>query len=239
MYTDLHSHVIWGVDDGAKTEEQTQKMLQAAVRDQIGTIIATPHITPGIDPFPEEKFEAHVQAAREYIRREGLPLTLYTGAEIFYTEYTVRMLREGRVRTLAGSYYTLVEFNPDEAYSEIAGALRKVASAGFIPVLAHVERYMKIHNIRQIRDLRENCRTLMQVNASTLLRKPPLFRKGYMEHLFREGLVDLISTDVHAMPGRESKMTQGMEKKKKKYGEGLLRQVMENADMILSESKRV
>ena len=239
MYTDLHCHVIWGVDDGARKEEQTQQMLQAAVKDQIDTIITTPHITPGIDPFPEEKYEAHLQAAREYIRQEGLPLTLYTGSEIFYTEHTVRMLREGRIRTLAGSYYALVEFNPDEAYSEIEDALQKIASAGFIPVLAHMERYMKIHNIRQVRDLKENYRTLMQVNAATLLRKPPLFRKGYMEKLFREGLVDLISTDVHAMPGRESKMTQGMDALAEKYGEDLRRQVMENANMILAESRRI
>ena len=48
MYTDIHSHVIWGVDDGAETKGETIRMLQEAVADGIDTIICTPHVTPGV-----------------------------------------------------------------------------------------------------------------------------------------------------------------------------------------------
>ena len=110
MFTDIHSHVIWGVDDGAEQKAETFRMLKEAVADGIGTIICTPHITPGVYEFPEEDFWAHFAEAEDYIRREGLPLKLYAGAELLYTDNTPRMLREGRVPTLAGSNYAMVEF---------------------------------------------------------------------------------------------------------------------------------
>ena len=59
MYTDIHSHVIWGVDDGAVQKAETFRMLKEAVADGIGTIICTPHMTPGVYKFPEEDFLEH------------------------------------------------------------------------------------------------------------------------------------------------------------------------------------
>ena len=53
--TDIHSHLIWGVDDGAETKEQTFRLLDRAAADGIDRVICTPHITPGIQPFPREK----------------------------------------------------------------------------------------------------------------------------------------------------------------------------------------
>ena len=72
MYTDIHCHVIWGVDDGAQTEEETQKMLRDAAADGIDRIIVTSHVTPGVYRFPEDVFQRHFARAEEYIRQEGL-----------------------------------------------------------------------------------------------------------------------------------------------------------------------
>ena len=76
MYTDMHSHVIWGVDDGGETEEETRKMLREAAEDGIHRIICTPHVTPGVYEFPYDVFEKHFQRAGEIIREEGLKLAL-------------------------------------------------------------------------------------------------------------------------------------------------------------------
>ena len=77
MYTDIHSHLIWGVDDGAETREETFRMLREAAADGIGRIICTPHVTPGVYEFPEGVFQEHFREAEEYIVQEGLPLQLY------------------------------------------------------------------------------------------------------------------------------------------------------------------
>ena len=219
MIIDIHSHVIWGVDDGAETREQTFQMLRAAAEDGIRKIICTPHITPGVYEFPEERFQEHLETAREFIRREGLPLRLTRGAELLYTELTARMLRDGKVPTLEESRCPLIEFSPSDSWHHILNALQNVSRAGFNPVIAHMERYPAIRTVDQVRLLKTACCAYVQVNARTLTRKQPLLRRRYFDRLFQEMLVDFIATDTHSMPGRGTCMREGMSALKLKYGE--------------------
>lgn len=221
MYTDIHSHLIWGVDDGAETREETFRMLREAVADGIGRIICTPHVTPGVYEFPEGVFQEHFREAAEFIATEGLPLQLYRGAEILYTDNTPRLLREKRVATMAGTNYALIEFSPTDSKGHIFDALQKVSSAGAIPILAHMERYPSIGKTELIRELKSRFRVMMQVNARTLTRKVPFWRRKFFDSLFTEGLVDFIATDTHAMPGRGTCMTEGMKNLGEKYGDAI------------------
>ena len=233
MYTDIHSHVIWGVDDGAETKEETFEMLQAAVRDGIDTIICTPHVTPGVYEFPEEKFLAHYREAEEYIRSEGLDLRLYRGAELLWTENTPRLLREGKTPSMAGSKYAMIEFSPTDGREKIYDALQKVAGAGFIPVIAHMERYPAIGKTAQVREMKSRFRAMVQINARSLTRKQPLLRRGFFDAIFKEGLVDFVATDTHSMPGRETCMTEGMKALKEKYGEAAEKRIREMPKIML------
>ncbi len=219
MFTDIHSHVIWGVDDGAEEKAETFSMLKAAVDDGIGRIICTPHVTPGVYKFPEETFQEHFLEALDFIERERLPLQLFRGAEILYTDNTPRLLREKQVPTLAGTNYAMIEFSPTDSKEHIFDALQKVSGAGFIPVLAHMERYPSIGKLELVRELKTRFRVLMQVNARTLTRKVPFFRRKFYDSLFREELVDFVATDTHSMPGRETCLTEGMNALRNKYGE--------------------
>ena len=219
MFTDIHSHVIWGVDDGAEQKAETFRMLQEAAADGIGRIICTPHVTPGVYEFPEEVFLDHFRQAQEYIEKEKLPLQLFRGAEILYTDNTPRLLREKRVPTLAGTNYAMIEFSPTDSKEHIFEALQKVSSAGIIPVVAHMERYPAICKTELVRELKGRFRALMQINARTLTRKQPFWRRKFFDALFTEGLADFVATDTHALPGRETCMAEGMKCLREKYGE--------------------
>lgn len=232
MFTDIHSHVIYGVDDGAETEEEMFTMLRNAAKDNITRIICTPHVTPGVYEFPQETFDRHFEKALAYIDQEHLPLELYRGAELLYTDLTPRLLREGRVPTLAGSRYALIEFSPTDTRDHITDALQKVSGAGFVPVIAHMERYPAISKIPQVEELRSRYRALVQINARTLLRKQPLLRRGFFDQLFKRNLVDFIATDTHALPGRETCLTEGMSALSQKYGESLASRIKENPDIF-------
>jgi len=232
MFTDIHSHVIWGVDDGAEEKADTFRMLKEAVEDGIGRIICTPHVTPGVYEFPEEAFQDHFREAAEYIAKEHLPLQLYRGAEILYTDNTPRLLREKRIATLAGTNYAMIEFSPTDTKAHIFDALQKVSSAGVVPVLAHMERYPAIGKIELVQELKSRFRAMMQVNARTLTRKQPFLRRKFFDSLFREGLVDFIATDTHAMPGRETCMTEGMKCLKEKYGDAIARRIERQPDIF-------
>lgn len=225
MYTDIHSHVIWGVDDGAEQKAETFRMLKEAVEDGIGRIICTPHVTPGVYEFPEETFQEHFWQAIEYIAKEKLPLQLFRGAEILYTDNTPRLLREKQIATMAGTNYAMIEFSPTDSKEHIFDALQKVSGAGVIPVLAHMERYPAIGKFELVKELKSRFRVMMQVNARTLTRKQPFWRRKYFDSLFTEGLIDFVATDTHAMPGRETCMTAGMKNLREKYGDMIARKI--------------
>ena len=233
MYTDIHSHVIWGVDDGAEEKEETFRMLREAVGDGIRRIICTPHVTPGVYEFPEETFERHFEAAEEYIAQKNLPLQLYRGVEILYTDNTPRLLREKRVPTLAGTNCAMIEFSPMDSLAHITDALQKVAGTGFIPVIAHMERYPALSKTRQVEEIKQRFHALVQIIARSLIRKQPLLRRSFFDSLFREGLVDFVATDTHAFPGRGTCMTEGMAALKQKYGEVMERRIRENPEKII------
>lgn len=230
MYIDIHCHVIWGVDDGGNTREETFHMLDAAAADGISKIIATPHMTPGVYEFPEKRFQEHMAIAREYIAEKGLDIELDRGAELLYTELTPRLLREGKVPTLVGTNHPLIEFSPTDSWDHIRNALQKVSSAGFSPVIAHMERYPAVKSIDQVKLLKDSFRSLVQINARTLLKKQPLMRRKFFNRLFEENLVDFIATDTHSMPGRETCMTAGLAALEAQYGEECLNRILQKTE---------
>lgn len=233
MYKDIHSHVIWGVDDGAEEKAETFRMLKEAVEDGIGAIICTPHVTPGVYEFPQEVFQEHFWEASEFIRREGLPLQLYCGAEILYTDNTPRLLRERRVTTMAGTNHVLIEFSPTDTREHIYDALQKVAGCGVIPIIAHMERYPAIGKTEQVREIKHRFRALVQINSRSLTRKQPLLRRSFFDGIFREGLVDFVATDTHAMAGRKTCMTEGMKALRDKYGSAVTDRIFRNPRDLL------
>lgn len=237
MMIDMHHHLIYGIDDGARSFEGTVKMLREAVANDVEAIITTPHITPGQAPFPYEDYAAHLEETRAWMAQEGIGIRLYTGSEILYTQHTPRLLREGRVPTLANTQYTLVEFSPDDSFDYILRSVESIASAGYVPVVAHVERYECIKKPAQLTQLRRSCNALIQVNAGTVVRKHKFFRERYLHKIFSEGLVDFVSTDSHDLPGRSNKLKAACEKLTEEYGQDVSRALThDNALKILLES---
>lgn len=235
MYTDIHSHIIWGVDDGAERMEDTFHMLREAKQDDIDSIICTPHMYPGELRFDYERFENHFREAEEYIKDHDLGIKLYRGAEVYYTPNTVRLLQEGKVYTLADTNLVLIEFMPDAGEKQITVATQKIASAGYIPVLAHTERYRALRKIQQVEQLKTQFNAQIQVNARTLTARFPLMRRAYMNKLIREGLVDYLATDTHAFAGRKTCLSAGMEALNHRYGEEVYEHIKQNSENIVKK----
>ncbi len=239
MFIDIHHHLIYGVDDGAKSFEGTQKMIQQAVENQVHAIITTPHVTPGQEPFDFEAYKAHLEETRQYLDAEGIDLTLYTGSEVLYTPGTPYQLSEGKVPTLAGTRYVLLEFMPDDSFHSLQDAGNAVAALGYVPVYAHVERYECLKKTDQIQRLRDDCGALIQVNANTVLRKHSFFRGRFLRHLFEDELVDFIGTDSHDLPGRDNHMAEAFDELTVLYGIDMAHALTHgNAEKLLAHAKR-
>lgn len=201
-YTDIHHHLLSGLDDGARSADEMRDMLRAAAADGISRIVATPHVTPGVYPFDLERYERTLSEAREFCAREGLGIELHGGAEILYTEQTCRFLEEGRAPTMAGTQYVLVEFSPDERYSRLRDALSHLRRAGFLTIVAHAERYecLVAHPAR-LEELREELEVCYQVNCASFLRSKGFLVNRFLKRMIESDLLDCIATDAHRAQG--------------------------------------
>lgn len=108
---DIHCHLLYGVDDGAKTIEESVAMLEAAKEQGISAMILTPHYRHGMFAYPKEEIEEHFRILEPYAQKLGIYLAL--GTEYHVNSHIVEALDSGRCRTMAGSRYVLCEYSHD------------------------------------------------------------------------------------------------------------------------------
>ena len=139
---DLHCHILPGVDDGSADEEESCAMARLAVESGVTDIAATPHCNAP-DPFynyADSALHARFTRLRQRLEREQIPLRIHEGMEVFTTPELPRLLDEGRLLTLGGTRYLLIEFAFGESEWFFDEMLAAVRARGLTPVLAHPER---------------------------------------------------------------------------------------------------
>ena len=227
-FVDMHHHLIYGLDDGAQTWEQTRQMLTRAWENGIDRIIATPHAEPGMKPFPMEQLMQRIGQAQRWCDEQKMQLEILPGCEIFYTPQTVRMLRDGLIPTLADSDYVLVEFLPTAPYSELRGAAKALTAVGYQPIFAHIERYRCLRWPGRVQALREQYGIHMQMNADTICRKQSFFTQMWVDSMLKKGCIDVAASDAHNVTSRPCRMKACYQTLKKRFGQ-------ETADRLCME----
>ncbi|MCL2052009.1 MAG: hypothetical protein FWG91_09840 [Lachnospiraceae bacterium] len=230
-YIDIHSHILPGLDDGPKDFESSLAILRLAAENQIGTIICTPHYKEGISGPPEMIDEA-IEKLNLLIAIQGLEIKLHSGNEIYYTETALLALESGRAKTLAASDFVLVEFAPWAKWEDLLEGLFNLKSSGFVPILAHAERYECLTKGREeqkrvpiIRDYGIQ----IQINAEAVMEKTK-----FTKYLLKNGLADFVATDTHSNRRRGPYIKNCSTYLTKKYGaEYAGRLLYENARKLL------
>jgi protein-tyrosine phosphatase len=204
---DLHSHVIPGVDDGARDEAESVGALRALVDQGVTCLVATPHIDGSLTMRPEALQQRLAEidagwAVLETVQREHFAeLVMHRGAEVML-DTPDPDLREPRLR-LAGGSFVLVEYPFMIVPPRSAGLIRGIVESGLTPIVAHPERY---HDMTPRSTLPAQWRAagaLLQVNAGSLTgRYGPHARQNALA-LLEFGLADFVGSDFHAR-GRPS-----------------------------------
>jgi len=218
---DIHQHVIYGVDDGPTKWEETEAMLEKAISQGIGRIVATSHVSPGRVHFDYSEYLDKLNKINYLIWKKKWKLRLLPGCEIYYSPHVLDRLHRRKIPTLAMSDYILVEFSPFEEYNTIFNALRNLANAGYHPILAHVERYQCMTDkMQSVLNLKE-FDTLIQMNAQTVLHSQSFGAKRFARRLLEENVVDFVASDAHNTSSRPICLGDAYEYLKKNYGEEL------------------
>ena len=196
LCADMHSHLIPGIDDGAKTIEDSMRLIRGLCDAGYQKIITTPHIMSDYYRNTPEIILGGLEQVRNAIREEGLQVSIEAAAEYYIDDGFMRKLDEERLMTF-GDQYLLVEVSYINPPDSIHAVLFKAQTLGYRPVLAHPERYPYwYHDIEQYRMFYEKGVTL-QLNINSLSGYYGPEAKRIAEKLIELDLVGAIGTDMH------------------------------------------
>lgn len=235
---DIHCHIMYGVDDGAGDIAEAVAMLEIACREGITDIILTPHFKEGRRNAGPERIEERWALLKEQTAALGIPIELYKGNEFFYCSNMEELLERKQFLTLNDSDYVLVEFSPDEDFVYLRNGLDNCLGLGYIPVLAHAERYeCMVKNIGYIREIHD-MGVRIQVNASGICGDVGGKLKKHLHRLLKERMVDYVGTDAHGSQERKPEMKRCCEYLYKKYERSYVDDILfRNAEEIISKIK--
>ena len=139
---DLHSHLLFGIDDGSKSLDESICLLKKMQEQNITDLICTPHYIENSKYVCNNKDKLKkIKKLKEKIRKENININLYLGNELFITPNVVDLINKKEVRTLNNSRYILFEFPMNNIYLNTKEIIKKMISNRYIPILAHPERY--------------------------------------------------------------------------------------------------
>lgn len=210
---DMHAHVIYNIDDGAKDRDMTAKMLRLAAETGTRQIAATPHV---IEIRRRPSWERIVAAAAELQQMAAqaqLALTVHPGAELEMNWELLELFQQGsRQYCLNGTRYLLVEL-PALGIPEYADAFwYELELGGIRPILAHPERNPQLMQepARLLHWMKKGL--LTQVNGGSLTGQFGSQVRENAELLVRNRMVCLLGSDAHRAEGRNTDLRQARQR---------------------------
>ena len=194
---DLHCHLLPGIDDGAPDIETSLAMARIAFDDGIRTIACTPHIYPGMYDNDGPGIRKAIAALQARLAEEGIGLQLVEGADVHLDANLVAAIDAGRVPTLAGSRYLLLEPPHHVAPPGFEQQVFEMMAAGIVPVITHPERLTWVEDHYDLFMRLVERGTWMQITAGALTGRHGRRPKYWAERFVGEGKAHLLATDAH------------------------------------------
>ncbi len=222
---DLHTHILPGLDDGAKTWDEALEMARLAAADGVKALVATPHLFQFREIYQgdingPEKILLTAQELQEKLAELKVDLKIIAGCEAPLFPELLELVRQGTVLTLnnAGRYLFLEM--PDMVIPlATENIFFRLNSSGIIPIITHPERNPAFqespHKLAGL--LRLNC--LAQITAASLLGGFGRRVAGFTKQLVKTGCVHLMASDAHDARHRPPLLSPGVKKLAKLIGE--------------------
>ncbi|HEP1819530.1 TPA: capsular polysaccharide biosynthesis protein Cps4B [Streptococcus suis] len=241
---DIHSHIIFGVDDGPKSIEESLELIGIARKQGVRIIVATSHRRKGMFETPEKVIMANFIKLKEAVNEIYPELKLCFGGELYYSKSLMEKLEKRKVPTINNSRYILLEFSMNTPWKDIQKAVNEVNLLGLTPLIAHIERYDALaFNAERVEELIEKgCFT--QVNSSHVL-KPSLIGdrskefKKRVEFFLENDLVHCVASDMHNTTSRPPYMNAAYKIVKEEYGEDRAKALFKKNPLMILKNQIV
>lgn len=224
--TDLHTHILPGVDDGAGSVEEALRMTEALYGQNVHTAVCTPHFNPtrmSLQEFIRRRSEAMAEMGSSRVKLLSASETALHEYLFHYPDLSGLCIEQTRYLIIELSFHKKWKKTPYQSLE------RMMDYYDLIPIIAHIDRYPAA-NKRSIRRLRElGC--LLQMNSEAIL--TPASRRRALRWL-RNGDIDVLGSDCHNMTNRRPELSPALAIIRERLGEGISTRLIENSDNLVS-----
>ena len=235
-FADIHTHILPGVDDGARNMQEAMALLRLAYENGTKTIFLTPHYRGQYRKNSPELLRENFSALCQMAQQEFPKLKLYLGSEVHFEQDAPDGLLAGQILSMNGNRYCLLEFRGGALRSRIITGVSMILNSGYIPIIAHVERYDAFLQDKTLVDevLRMGAR--IQLNAGSVLGTHGWAVSAFCRRLLKTQKVHFIATDSHDAEKRPPLLRVCFQKVSQKYGrEYALALFSENACLVAGD----
>ena len=195
---DIHCHLLPGIDDGAKSLQVALAMARIAESDGISDMVCTPHIYPGMYENEASGIRQAVVSLQARLDAEGVAIRLHSGADAHLTPELGDGVASGRVPTLAGSRYLLLEPPHHVAPPRFEATVFDLMARGLVPVITHPERLSWVESHYDLFERLADRGCWMQITAGALTGRFGRRVRYWGDRFVSEGRAHVLATDAHS-----------------------------------------
>ncbi len=232
---DLHSHILPGIDDGARNFDESIEIIRELHSHGIRGVVATPHYikeTKFIFPIVDNK--AILEELKKGLKAKRIDMDLYLGNEIYIDKDIMKLIANGEISPLADSRFLLIELPLDEEFPNYDDYLSNLIANGYEVVLAHPERYLIAQENYSVLDDLHELGVLFQCNFGSIGGKYGKSAQKLVKKLAKDKKIFAFGSDSHRVGGGRY-IDYALKKLLKYYSEEELKELLvENPKRIVS-----
>lgn len=243
---DIHCHILPNVDDGSESLEESIAMAKIAESEGITKIVNTSHCHFDFKYKKGNELKLELEKFNQALKEENINIEVLLGNELYYTSDLIERFDELDFFSMNNSKYILMEFSPINFPKNIEDVIYEIKIRGYIPIIAHAERYKQVQeDVNIVLDcIKEGA--LIQVNASSILGKNGEKAEDTSKKLLDNNMVHFVATDAHSSNRRRPLIKDSYNYILKNYGKEVAEKlfienptsVIENRDInILNPTK--
>lgn len=224
---DVHSHIMYGIDDGSESIETSLEILKDAYNNGVTDIFLTPHYIENSRFNCNNKEKQKIlNILKTKLKEEKISINLYIGNEVFIDENILEHIKNNEIATLNNSKYILVELPMGRMYNNTKEILFNLIVEGYTIVLAHPERYRYMQEDDKKLEELLSMGVLLQGNYRSLFGYYGKDAKKALKKFIKKKQISFLGSDIHKNDGYNLKKLEKIVlklSKDKEYTENIIK----------------
>lgn len=196
--TDIHSHILFGVDDGSRSIEESIKLLKKLKSVGFNHVILTSHYIEGSEYNADNSKKREIfLKLKQRIVDENIDIDITLGNEIFINDHIIPLINDGYISPIGDSKYLLVELPFHNKLLNLEDIIYEIKISGYTPIIAHPERYTYLQEDYSLVDALRKDGNLFQANYASILGHYGKGAEKLMKYMLKNRYIDYLGTDIH------------------------------------------